>query len=318
MGIVISLCSGPVLITELSHPRQRGTVASLFGAFFSFGAILSAWTAYGTLTRLKGSWTWRLPTLLQIAPATIQLCLMLLLPESPRWLINKDRADEAKAVLAKYHGNGDMEDELINMEFTEVCESIEREKYSNNLGWKSIFLGWPNRRRFFVNFCVAFFAQWSGSGVISYYFVPVLKSVGISSYTQQSAINGGLQIFNFFMTIFSATLVDRFGRRRLFLTSVCGMLVTMTIVTIASARFAETGNHGAGYAVIVFLFFFNAAFDLAWGILPTMYTAEIYPYTIRSKAVSLNFMMTFTAGLFNQYVNPIALDESKFALFFQC
>ncbi|EXL47823.1 hypothetical protein FOCG_10338 [Fusarium oxysporum f. sp. radicis-lycopersici 26381] len=70
VGIVICLCAVPVLITELAHPRQRGTVGSLFGSFFFLGAIVSAWIAFGT-RHILSSWSWQILTLMQILSAVI-------------------------------------------------------------------------------------------------------------------------------------------------------------------------------------------------------------------------------------------------------
>jgi hypothetical protein len=70
--------------------------------------------------------------LLQVAPSALQICLLWLLPESPRWLISKDRQDDALQVMAKYHANGDMKDEVIMFEFAEIKEAIKEEKVNSN------------------------------------------------------------------------------------------------------------------------------------------------------------------------------------------
>lgn len=138
--------------------------------------------------------------------------------------------------------------------------------------------------------------------MVSYYFVPVLQSAGI---------NGGLQIFNWLMVILASLFVDKVGRRKLFLGSSIGMLVTLIAVAICNERFLATGNKSAGYCMIPFPFLFNGANDFAYSSLPTLYKAEIHPFDLRAKGVSISLASAFGFGLFNQYVNQIALEASK-------
>ncbi|CAD0110846.1 unnamed protein product [Aureobasidium uvarum] len=78
---------------------------------------------FGTLY-INSNWSWRLPSLLQAAPSAVQLVLVILLPESPRWLMSRGRSDEALAILAKYHANGNAEDPLVRFQFAEMKASI--------------------------------------------------------------------------------------------------------------------------------------------------------------------------------------------------
>ncbi|KAG7410458.1 Lactose permease [Fusarium oxysporum f. sp. rapae] len=102
--------------------------------------------------------------------------------------------------------------------------------------------------------------------------------------------------------------VDKVGRRKLFLGSRIGMLVTLIAGSVCNERFLATGNKSAGYCMILFLFLFNGAYDFAYSPLPTLYTAEIHPFDLRAKGVSISFASAFGFGLFNQDVNPIALE----------
>lgn len=127
MGSGINSIASPLLITELAHPNQRGKVTACYNVFYYFGSTIAAWTTFGTL-QIHGNWSWRLPSLLQVAPSAIQLALIWLLPESPRWLISKDRQEEALHILAKYHANGDVHDDSVKFEFAEIRASIKQDK----------------------------------------------------------------------------------------------------------------------------------------------------------------------------------------------
>ncbi|OAL30003.1 hypothetical protein AYO22_01909 [Fonsecaea multimorphosa] len=101
-GSSVTIVASPLLITELCHPAQRGKVTAVFNTFWYFGSLIAAWTTFGTL-RMTNDWSWRLPSLLQAVPSLLQLCLIWWLPESPRYLVSKERYDDALDVMAKYH-----------------------------------------------------------------------------------------------------------------------------------------------------------------------------------------------------------------------
>jgi hypothetical protein len=137
MGSGINGVASPLLVTELAHPGQRGKITALYNTFYNFGSVIAAWTTYGTL-QIGSSWSWRLPSLLQVAPTIFQLCLLAFLPESPRWLISKDRSDQALTIMAKYHANGNEQDPVIQFEFAEIREALRLEKESSKGRYKDL------------------------------------------------------------------------------------------------------------------------------------------------------------------------------------
>ncbi len=103
--------------------------------------------------------------------------------------------------------------------------------------------------------------------------------------------------------------VDKFGRRKLFLTSTGGMLVSFIAWTVCSSQFALHGNNAAATAVIVMIFFYYFFYNLAMSGLLAGYIVEILPYAIRAKSFALNAFCINLALFFNNYVNPVALDD---------
>lgn len=125
-----------------------------------------------------------------------------------------------------------MADHFIDWEFHEIQETIRQEKESSSDGWQVLIQTRGNRKRLLLIALVSFFSQCSGNGLVSYYLHDILNSVGITSSYDQSLINGGLQIWSFLVAIgFSSFLVDRLGRRTLFMIAAVGMLVTFSIWT---------------------------------------------------------------------------------------
>jgi MFS family permease len=111
------------------------------------------------------------------------------------------------------------------------------------------------------------------------------------------------------MAMVGSMLVDVAGRRTLFLLSTCIMLVSYIIITGLSATFAHSHVSSVGTAVIPFLFLYYGGYDIAFTPLVMAYPAEIWPFALRAKGVALTSVSTYLALLFNQFVNPIALDS---------
>jgi len=268
----------------------------------------AAWSTYGSF-KINSTWAWRLPSALQALPSILQVCLIWFVPESPRWLISKGRNDQALNILAYYHADGNREDPLVRYEFEEIKAAIELDRQvAATVGWKTLFATPGNRRRMRIIIALAFFSQWSGNGLVSYYLNKVFITIGIVDPTIQLLINGILQIWNLFWALLASFMVDRIGRRVLFLTSCAGMVVMFSLQTACSAVYAKTQNDGAAHSVIAFIFLFYAFYDIAFSPLIVSYTVEILPYQIRAKGFTLfNFAISLSL-IFNQYVNPVALD----------
>ncbi|KAK5078276.1 hypothetical protein LTR64_003315 [Lithohypha guttulata] len=300
----------PMLISELSYPTHRGKFTSLFWTCYYFGAILAAWATFGTQKHIgNNDWAWRAPSVLQAAYPIIQIIFFWWLPESPRWLIANGKIEQARTILAKYHTGGDANHELIEFEMTEIERAIEMEKQASATKWSSLVSTPGNRKRTIIAICVGAFAQWNGVAVVSYYLTLVLDTVGVKDPDTQTLINGILQIFNFWAAASAAFLVDRLGRRTLFLWSGAGMLVSFVIWTACSAVFDTTGSHAAGLTVVVFIFIYFFHYDIAYTPLLFGYPTEIFPYSLRAKGLTVEMMSIYGSLVILAFVNPIAVGN---------
>ncbi|THH11414.1 hypothetical protein EW145_g647 [Phellinidium pouzarii] len=308
-GLTFAANSAPMLVSEVAYPPHRAPMTSMYNSLWYAGSIVAAWTTFGS-SRIATSWAWRLPSILQSLPSVAQVCLVWFAPESPRWLIAKGRNTQALQTLAYYHADGNEDDPLVQYEFEEIKAAIDLERtVASNVGWKSLFTKKGNRKRLRIIVAIAFFSQWSGNGLVSFYLNKVFDSIGITNPTIQLLINGVLQIWNLVVSTIAAFLVDRMGRRVLFISSCIGMLVFFSLQTVCSALFAEFGSTGSAHAVIAFIFLFYAAYDIAFTPLIVSYTVEILPYAIRAKGLTIFNLSVSLSVIFNQYVNPIALGK---------
>ena len=226
-----------------------------------------------------------------------------------RFLIAKGRTEEAHQIIAKVHANGDINDEVVTLEMQEIKDTIKLEQEFEGNGWLQLIKTKGNRRRLIILLSLGLFSQWSGNGLASYYMNIVLKDVGITATSTQLVINGCLQILNIIVAVGQCFVVDYFGRRTLFLTATTGMFFTFIVWTTAAGEYVENGVKGAGNLVVACVYIYYVFYNMAWSGLLVGYAAEILPYSLRAKGLTVMFLMVDLALFFNQYVNPIALEK---------
>lgn len=130
------------------------------------GSIVAAGITLGTFA-MPTNWGWRIPSLLQLLPSVLQLSFIYFLPESPRWLIARGRKEEAFAILAKYHAEGDTESEFVKAEYVQIETTLEIEKENSTVGWKEVIATSGMRRRLLIGSFLGVATQWSGNGLLS-------------------------------------------------------------------------------------------------------------------------------------------------------
>ncbi|KAK5957724.1 hypothetical protein OHC33_000913 [Knufia fluminis] len=290
------------LLQEIAHPRLRPILATAFYANYYVGSVAAAGFCFGSLQWGPTNWAWRAPCLFQILAPLVVLLFLTIIPESPRWLIHHERHEEALSILAKYHANGDHDDELIKHEYQEICVAIRLEEENNKTRYVDFLKTPANRRRLLVLLTMATGTNWIGNGIISYYLAPVLRLVGITDPNKVSGINIGLAAWNLVLAYVGSLNAERAGRRVLWLVSTIGMLVSYVVLTGINGSFAQSGNRHVGIASVPMLFIYYGFYDIGWTPLPFSYGAEILPYHMRLKGLSI---MLSTQSLAQAFV-PIS------------
>lgn len=239
-----------------------------------------------------------------------------------RYLVSRGRHEEARRFFTQYHADGDENSALVKFEMDEIERAITEEaEVLSTASWLDLFRTPANRKRTFIALILGWFSQWNGIGVVSYYLTLVLNTIGITDVKDQTLINGLLQIFNWLVATFcGALMVDRLGRRTLFLLSTAGMLVSYIVWTGLTSSFVSHGGAGTGRAVVAFIFIYYFFYDIAWTPLLQAYPVEIYPYTLRGRGLSLTLITSFTGLIVGNQVNPIAMKAIgwKYYIVFCC
>ncbi|EXJ87479.1 hypothetical protein A1O3_04439 [Capronia epimyces CBS 606.96] len=297
----------PILITELAYPLYRGRITGVYYSSNYLGTLIAAWVTYGTF-RMNSNWSWRIPSILQATIPLIQLVGIWWIPESPRWLIAKGKHEQARKILEKHHAGGDQTSALVDFEMREIEASIRLEAQTlSETSYLDLIRTLPNLRRTFISMVVGVYAYWAGVGVITYYLTLVLNTIGITAVSTQTLLNALIAVMNFFTAVGSGLLVDRAGRRFLFMLSVSGMLIAFTTWTILSARFSLSQDKGLGKAVLGFIFIFSFFFQIAFSPLLIAYPIEIWPFTLRARGLTVSLFSTYSGLLIGLFVTPIGL-----------
>ena len=281
-GVAIAHGSAPLLVAELVHPQHRAIYSTIYNTLWYLGSLIGAWVSFGT-DQMNGNWAWRVPCLLQAIPSLVQICFIWFVPESPRWLISKGKPERALKVLAYVHAQGDENDELVQVEYHEIQQTISLEQEYEKNAWSELWSTPGNRHRLLILVSIGLFSQWSGNALVSYYLGGVLENIGITDDKTKLEINGYLSIVQLVSAVGICFFVDKIGRRPLFLTSCIGMLISFVVETIGSAQYAKTENRAAGNTVIVFIFLYFIFYNLGFCGLLVSYSTEILPYRIRAK-----------------------------------
>jgi MFS family permease len=182
-----------LLITETAHPQHRAKISAIVNCMYGVGSTTCAWLALATM-QITGTWSWRSLTILQAFPGILVLSLIYWIPESPRWLVAQKRFDDAETMLARYHGNGDKENETVVFEFEEMQQTLAAELKDKKKATGS-FLDFVrtagNRYRVMLLVSLAMVSQYSGTNLTSNYANKIYEGAGITNQTQKILVRFG-------------------------------------------------------------------------------------------------------------------------------
>lgn len=311
-GAMFVIVACPCLVSELAYPSHRGVATAIFGPSWYMGALIASWVTFGmNYMGASDSWAWRLPSLLQAFLPVVQFAGSFFIPESPRYLVDAGREDEAREVLTKYHaGNDPANMPLVEFELTEIKIAISHDKASQEVNWLSFIRTKANRHRLFVVCWLAMTQQLCGNGLVSYYLNLILNSIGITTPHEQLVINGALMAYNLGTAIIAGFIVGRVPRRPTFIIGLGCMLLFYVIWTVLSAINQQRNfeQHSLGQGVLAMIFLFYATYNVCMNALPNLYISEVLPYYLRAKGTTTFSLVNGLTNIYNGFVNPVAMD----------
>jgi sugar porter (SP) family MFS transporter len=299
LGMAIGACSQcvPAYVAELAPAARRGFLVVAFSVAIGMGIVAASLVGYSLHNIL--SWRWMIG--LAAVPAAVLFGAMFALPESPRWLIAKERPKEARTALARVR----MPDADIDDELGDVMEIVGHSQESSTRGWRGLIKPWI-RPALIAGCGTAAFTQLVGIEMMIYYAPTLLKGVGFSEDSALQ-INVGIAAIYLVMTALGLAIVDRVGRRRL-------ALLTLPFAALSLAGLGTLfvlGQTQAADAPYVVACLFSFMIFQAGGlqVIGWLTGSEVYPLSVRAAGTSAqagtiwssNLLLTGTAlTLINQ------------------
>ena len=271
-GLAIGLASvlTPVYIAEISPSKNRGTLVSLNQLAIVIG-ILSAYLVNWRVARFgESSWRWMLAV--AALPSIAFLFGLLLIPESPRWLISIGDHNQGERVLARMFG-----EEMAK----EQVEAVEQAVAGEEGSWREVLS--PNmRKRLAIGMLLALFSQITGINTVLYYGSIIVSEHFPGQSTSMALIaNVIIGTVNVLFTIVAMIFLDRWGRRAILMIASGGMAVALTLLVIGF-------NVGVSpLLMLASILLYVAFFALGMGPGPWLIISEIFPTKVRGRAASI-------------------------------
>jgi sugar porter (SP) family MFS transporter len=280
LAVGAAILTAPVYIAEIAPARSRGSLVSLNQLMIVIGISISFFSNYFLLSLGANSWRWMLGV--QSVPAALYFLLLILVPESPRWLLGKGREERALAALTAVHGPAVSRREL------EIIKAHLVDK-SRHFGPRELLTGRLKRVMIF-GLGIAFFQQATGINAIFYYLPTIFAQSGgeLSTSFAQSMLVG---LVNVGMTFVAIWLIDRLGRKPLLGIGLTGM--TVSLLTICWAFHPAHASLGGSMplshenVVLIAIIAYVASFAISLGPVMWVLLSEIFPNEERAAAISV-------------------------------
>ncbi len=280
----------PVYIAEMSPARKRGQLVSVYQLAIVGGILLAYFANYLLASIGENSWRWMFAS--QAAPAILFLIFLFTVPETPRWLVKKEKFDEAEKVLKKIDRTINPKPEMMSIyksfQGQVSLKTVFSKKYINVL---------------MVGLMIAVFQQITGINAILYYAPVIFKETGVASSNAllQTICIGAVNLLTTFIAI---GFVDKAGRRKFLFTG--SILMGISLLLVA---FCFRYKYFSNYIVLIGTLMYVAAFGCTLGAVTWVYLSEIFPNRIRAIALSLATLALWLADFIVSYSFPLLSDR---------
>ncbi len=271
----------PSYIAEIAPPDIRGTLSALFQLAITIGIVVAYLVNYALAE--AEAWRWMLG--LGAVPALILGAGMFFLPDSPRWLVSKDRRDEARAVLERARNS--------EQEVNDEMDDIEEAERQEEAGPGELLKPWV-RPMLVVGIGIAMLQQLVGINTIIYYAPTIMEATGLDASVSILATLG-VGIVNVVFTLIALLIIDRVGRKPLLLIGLAGIALALAILGFGYLLPSLKGvvSYVTFAGLVLYIMSFAASFGVVlWVVLP-----ELYPLKIRGSAMSVCTILHWSSNL---------------------
>lgn len=313
IGNGINTSTIPTYQAECSRSTNRGLLICIEGGVIAFGTMIAYWIDYGASYSKNDDFTWRFPIAFQILFGIILGVGAYFLPESPRWLLSKDRFEEGTKVISALNGlTEDAEDTVLQRSI--ILDSIAA---SGGKGGKTPFSALLTNgktqhfRRVILGSSSQLMQQLGGCNAVIYYF-PILMQTSLDTTHNLALLLGGVNmiIYSIFATV-SWFIIERAGRRKLFLIGSLGQALSMVLIFACLIPDTKNAANGAAVGLFTYIAFFGAT----WLPLPWLYPAEINPIRTRGRANAVSTAVNWISNFMIVMVVPVMIENIGFGTY---
>ncbi|EES10920.1 hypothetical protein BDA96_06G113200 [Sorghum bicolor] len=312
-GVGFTTQAAPLYLAETSPARWRGAFTTAYNIFQVQGALAATVTNYFT-NRIPG-WGWRVSLGLAAVPAAVVVLGALLVPDTPSSLVLRGDTDSARASLQRLRGPGAETD----AELKDIVRAVEDARRNDEGAYERLVRGKGYGHYLVMVVAIPSFFDLTGVIVMAVFSPVLFRTVGFSS---QKAIFGSvvLSLVNLASSLLSSFVMDRAGRRFLFLAGGAAMMICQLAMSCILAghlgkQNAATMPRDYAVAVLVLMCLYTFSFGVSWGPLKWVVPSEIYPVEIRSAAQALTVSIALCLSFAQTQVFVSLLCAMKHGIF---
>ncbi|KAF2642444.1 MFS transporter [Massarina eburnea CBS 473.64] len=301
----MALAAIPIWMNEVVPVKMRAGLVDIHAVFLVLGYTVQGWVGFGFYFWTSGQNSWRPPLALQCAWPLLLLAGLYWIPESPRWLIMKDRVDEARTILNRLHSDpSDPNNDYASTEFYQIQKQIIIDRTLGS-SWVTMFRKPSYRKRAFLAIGTTFFIQCSGVLVINNYGPTLYKTLGFSPVKQLLYPAAWLTL-GLATNAMAIPLVDRFPRNKYIATGILTCMVCLVIEAALVANFVPSENSAALQAAVAMFFLFQLPYSFCLDGTQFAYLGELFPTHLRAKGVSLGVAVISLTNIVWLQAAPVA------------